>query len=152
VATVVVEVGVDVPNATVLVVEHAERFGLSQLHQLRGRIGRGAAGGLCVLVDRSKEETPARLEVLAATDDGFEIAEEDLKLRGTGDVLGTRQHGVPGFRAARLPRDLELLGHARREAAALLDADPALAEPEHAALSDLVSTRLRVAERTEDGG
>jgi ATP-dependent DNA helicase RecG len=152
VATVVVEVGVDVPNATVLVVEHAERFGLSQLHQLRGRIGRGAVGGLCVLVDRSKEETPARLEVLAATDDGFEIAEEDLRLRGTGDVLGTRQHGMPGFRAARLPRDLELLGHARRAAAALLDADPGLGRPEHAVLAALVRTRHRQAERTEAGG
>ena len=152
VATVVVEVGVDVPNATVLVVEHAERFGLSQLHQLRGRIGRGRAGGLCLLVDRSKEETPARLEVLAATDDGFEIAEEDLKLRGTGDVLGTRQHGVAGFRAARLPRDLPLLGHARREASALLDADPRLRDPAHAVLADLVATRQRRAEQTESGG
>ena len=152
VATIVVEVGVDVPNATVLVVEHAERFGLSQLHQLRGRIGRGTTGGLCVLVDRSKEETPARLEVLAATEDGFEIAEEDLKLRGTGDVLGTRQHGVAGFRAARLPRDLPLLAHARHEAAALLDADPALAAPAHAVLADLVARQRRQAERTESGG
>ncbi len=152
VATVVVEVGIDVPNATVLVVEHAERFGLSQLHQLRGRIGRGTVGGLCVLVDRSKDQTPARLEVLAATDDGFEIAEEDLKLRGTGDVLGTRQHGVAGFRAARLPRDLPLLGHARREATAVLDVDPGLEDPVHAVLAGLVAARLERAERTESGG
>ena len=120
VSTVVVEVGVDVPNATVLVVEHAERFGLSQLHQLRGRIGRGQHGGLCVLMDRSKgSATPARLDVLARTQDGFEIAEEDLALRGIGDLLGTRQHGRPAFLAASLPRDLALLQAARRLAAAL---------------------------------
>jgi len=151
VATVVVEVGVDVPNATVLVVEHAERFGLSQLHQLRGRIGRGEAGGLCVLVDRSRDATPARLEVLAATDDGFEIAEEDLKLRGTGDVLGTRQHGGAGFHAARLPRDLGLLTHARSTAARILALDPDLAAPEHRVLAGLVAARRRRADAVEAG-
>ncbi len=143
VATVVVEVGVDVPNATVLVVEHAERFGLSQLHQLRGRIGRGTAGGLCVLIDRSSEETPARLDVLAAETDGFAIAEEDLKLRGVGDVFGTRQHGRPAFRAAALPRDLPILTRARAAARAIVAADPGLADPAHRGLARAVAARLR---------
>ena len=113
VATVVVEVGIDVANATVLVVEHAERFGLSQLHQLRGRVGRGAHAGLCVLMDRSEGSTPERLSVLEGTDDGFRIAEEDLRIRGAGDFFGTRQHGAPAFTAARLPEDLPLLAKAR---------------------------------------
>ena len=113
VATVVVEVGIDVANATVLVVEHAERFGLSQLHQLRGRVGRGPFGGICVLMDRSEGSTPERLCVLSATDDGFRIAEEDLRIRGAGDFFGTRQHGAPAFTAARLPDDLPLLAKAR---------------------------------------
>ena len=134
VATVVVEVGIDVPNATVLVVEHAERFGLSQLHQLRGRVGRGPAGGLCVLLDRSEAGTTERLRVLESTEDGFRIAEEDLRLRGAGDLLGTRQHGAPGFRAVRLPDDLDVLERARRVARDLLAADPALAGEGLAAL------------------
>ncbi len=152
VATVVIEVGVDVPNATVLVVEHAERFGLSQLHQLRGRIGRGTGGGLCVLVDRSTAGRPARLDVLAATDDGFRIAEEDLLLRGTGDLLGTRQHGAPGFTAARLPRDLPVLERARRASAALLEEDPRLQAPDHARLRQRVGTRLARAGGDHEGG
>jgi ATP-dependent DNA helicase RecG len=135
VATVVVEVGVDVPNASLLVVEHAERFGLTQLHQLRGRVGRGSVGGLCVLVDRSSGGANARLEVLARTHDGLRVAEEDLALRGVGDLVGTRQSGAPGFRAARLPADLPLLARARATARALLADDPALARPEHAVLS-----------------
>lgn len=121
VATVVVEVGIDVANATMLVVEHAERFGLSQLHQLRGRVGRGEAGGLCVLMDRSEGATPERLSVLEALDDGFAIAEEDLRLRGAGDFFGTRQHGAPAFLAARLPEDLPLLAKARAAVARVLD-------------------------------
>ena len=114
VSTVVVEVGVDVPGATMMLIEHAERFGLSQLHQLRGRVGRGHRGGRCLLFDRSKRGATARLQVLAETDDGFVVAEEDLKTRGVGDVLGTRQHGQPLFHAARLPGDLPVLEHARR--------------------------------------
>ncbi len=142
VATVVVEVGIDVPNATVLVVEHAERFGLSQLHQLRGRVGRGKGGGLCVLVDRSKGDgPPPRLDVLARTEDGFEIAEEDLRLRGVGDLVGTRQHGAPGFTAARLPLDLPLLERARSVARALLAADAGLDAP------DLATLRARLLAR-----
>jgi ATP-dependent DNA helicase RecG len=143
VATVVVEVGIDVPNATVLVVEHAERFGLSQLHQLRGRVGRGAGGGLCVLVDRSTAGTPARLEVLAATDDGFRIAEEDLRLRGAGDLFGTRQHGAPAFRAARLPDDLPLLLRARDVASRLVATDPSLGADDLARLRERLVARER---------
>ena len=118
VATTVIEVGVDVPNATVMVIEHAERFGLAQLHQLRGRVGRGAAASTCLLVShgRLSDEARARLEVMVATDDGFAIAERDLELRGPGDFFGTRQWGLPGFRAARLIRDRDLLERARAEA------------------------------------
>ncbi len=152
VATVVVEVGVDVPNATVLVVEHAERFGLSQLHQLRGRIGRGEGGGLCVLMDRAKEGETERLAILAETDDGFRIAEEDLKLRGVGDVFGTRQHGAQGFRAAKLPRDLPVLVRAREVARALLEDDPALERREHERLARRVAGRLADLEETRAGG
>jgi len=147
VATVVVEVGVDVPNATVLVVEHAERFGLSQLHQLRGRIGRGKHAGLCVLVDRSKDDTPARLGVLEASSDGFEIAEEDLKLRGVGDLFGTRQHGRPPFQAASLPRDLPLLERARSAARRVSAADPGLGLPAHRLLREAVEARGKMTGR-----
>ncbi len=143
VATVVVEVGIDVPNATVLIVEHAERFGLSQLHQLRGRVGRGGEDGLCALVDRSKDGGAERLEVLARTDDGFEVAEADLRLRGGGDLFGTRQHGAPAFRAAEFPRDLPWLARAREAAHALLAEDPTLARPGHAALLAQVVLRER---------
>jgi ATP-dependent DNA helicase RecG len=139
VATVVVEVGVDVPNASVLVVEHAERFGLTQLHQLRGRVGRGSAASLCVLMNRSGDLAHPRLEVLARTQDGFVVAEEDLAQRGVGDVLGTRQSGAPGWRAARLPADLPLLVRARAAAQALLHSDPGLKRPEHAALAAAVA-------------
>ncbi len=134
VSTVVIEVGVDVPRASVLVVEHAERFGLSQLHQLRGRIGRGDRGGLCVLIDRTSKGRASRLEVLARSDDGFEIAEEDLRIRGAGDLLGTRQHGHPGFQAATLPRDLPLLEAAGGAARAILAEDPELSLDAHRGL------------------
>ena len=122
VATTVIEVGVDVPNATVMVIEHAERFGLAQLHQLRGRIGRGAAKSFCVLVTGGKvtPEAEQRLDTMVRTTDGFEIAETDLQLRGPGEFFGTRQAGLPGFRVANLIRDRELLEAARREAAAVM--------------------------------
>jgi len=128
VATTVVEVGVDVPNATVMVIEHAERFGLSQLHQLRGRIGRGAAKSHCILIApvRMTEEAQTRLETMARTDNGFEIAETDLQLRGPGEFFGTRQSGDLGFHVANPLRDRELLERARREAFSLAD-DPARA-------------------------
>ena len=118
VATTVIEVGVDVPNATIMVIEHAERFGLAQLHQLRGRVGRGAGASTCLLVShgRLSPEARARLDVMRQTDDGFAIAEKDLEIRGPGDFFGTRQWGMPSFRVSQLIRDRELLERARAEA------------------------------------
>jgi ATP-dependent DNA helicase RecG len=133
VSTTVVEVGVDVPNATIMVVEHAERFGLSQLHQLRGRVGRGARESLCVLIGCDPGEgARARLDVMASTSDGFRIAEADLRLRGPGELLGTRQHGLPELRFGNLIADFALLEQAREDAFAIVAADPALRRPEHA--------------------
>ncbi|HVP98104.1 MAG TPA: ATP-dependent DNA helicase RecG [Roseiarcus sp.] len=128
VATTVVEVGVDVPEATIMIVEHAERFGLAQLHQLRGRVGRGGERSSCLLLYKGPlgEPARARLETLRATDDGFRIAEEDLRLRGEGDVLGLRQAGAPGFRFARLEVHAGLLAEAREEARAALARDERL--------------------------
>jgi len=128
VATTVIEVGVDVPEATVMVIEHAERFGLAQLHQLRGRIGRGEDRSTCLLVYKSPlgETAKARLAIMRETEDGFRIAEEDLKLRGEGDVLGTRQSGMPGFRVARLDTHGSLLAAARDDANLLFSRDPVL--------------------------
>src|ERR1022692_77413 len=122
VATTVIEVGVDVPNATVMVIEHAERFGLAQLHQLRGRIGRGAAKSYCILMTGGKvsEEGQRRLDAMVRTNDGFQIAELDLELRGPGEFFGTRQAGMPSFRVANLIRDRQLLELAKREAAAVM--------------------------------
>ena len=122
VATTVIEVGVDVPNATVMVIEHAERFGLSQLHQLRGRIGRGAAKSFCILMTGGKvsEEGERRLDAMVRTNDGFQIAELDLELRGPGEFFGTRQAGIPNFRVASLIRDRQILEAAKREAAAVV--------------------------------
>jgi ATP-dependent DNA helicase RecG len=128
VATTVIEVGVDVPEASVMVIEHAERFGLAQLHQLRGRVGRGEARSSCLLLYKGplNETAKARLETLRETDDGFRIAEVDLKLRGEGEVLGTRQSGAPGFRVARLDVHAHLLGAARDDAELILRNDPEL--------------------------
>jgi len=122
VSTTVIEVGVDVPNATVMVVEHAERFGLSQLHQLRGRIGRGAAKSFCILMTGGKvsEEGERRLDAMVRTSDGFQIAELDLELRGPGEFFGTRQAGMPSFLVANLIRDRQILEAAKREAAAVI--------------------------------
>jgi ATP-dependent DNA helicase RecG len=122
VSTTVIEVGVDVANATVMVVEHAERFGLAQLHQLRGRIGRGSAKSLCILMTGGKisEDGERRLDALVRTNDGFQIAELDLELRGPGEFFGTRQAGTPNFQVANLVRDRELLEAAKREAGAVL--------------------------------
>jgi ATP-dependent DNA helicase RecG len=136
VSTTVVEVGVDVPNATIMVVEHAERFGLSQLHQLRGRVGRGAQQSYCFLFAAPKtgETTSQRLEVLEETGDGFKIAEADLEIRGPGEFLGTRQAGGLPFRLANLVRDREWLIRARDDAALLLKEDPELLLPQHSNL------------------
>ena len=140
VATTVIEVGVDVPEASVMVIEHAERFGLAQLHQLRGRIGRGAERSTCLLLYRAPlgVTAKARLAILRETDDGFRIAEEDLKLRGEGDVLGTRQSGMPGFRVARLEVHGRLLPVARDDAALILARDPKLRSPRGEALVNLL--------------
>lgn len=129
VATTVIEVGVDVPNATLIVVENAERFGLSQLHQLRGRVGRGNAQSYCVLFsDHPSPDTQARLKVLCDSNDGFRIAEQDLALRGPGDFFGQRQHGLPAFKAANLSCDLETLRDAQEAAAAFVAEHPCLSE------------------------
>jgi len=130
VATTVIEVGVDVANATVMVVEHAERFGLAQLHQLRGRVGRGAHKSFCVLVTYGEmtDQAQERLSVLARTNDGFQIAETDLALRGPGEFFGTRQSGMPAFRVADLLRDREILELARREAMRFIEEPPSADE------------------------
>ncbi|HSJ40804.1 MAG TPA: ATP-dependent DNA helicase RecG [Xanthobacteraceae bacterium] len=140
VATTVIEVGVDVPEATVMVIEHAERFGLAQLHQLRGRIGRGTERSTCLLLYKGPlgETAKARLNIMRETEDGFRIAEEDLKLRGEGDVLGTRQSGMPGFRLARIEAHGKLIGAARDDAALVLAQDPTLASPRGQALRHLL--------------
>jgi ATP-dependent DNA helicase RecG len=144
VATTVIEVGVDVPAASVMIVEHAERFGLSQLHQLRGRVGRGAARSQCLLVAQLRQagaEARERLEALVATQDGFELARVDLKLRGPGELLGTRQSGQALLEVADLYRDEAILEEARAEAFALVAADPTLARPEHAATAEALRGR-----------
>jgi ATP-dependent DNA helicase RecG len=140
VATTVIEVGVDVPEATVMVIEHAERFGLAQLHQLRGRIGRGSGRSTCLLLYKAPlgETAKARLAIMRETEDGFRIAEEDLRLRGEGDLLGTRQSGVPGFRVARIDVHAALLEPARQDAALILARDPGLTTPRGEALRHLL--------------
>ena len=128
VSTTVIEVGVDVPNANLMIIEDADRFGLSQLHQLRGRVGRGQWQSYCVLLsDSASEATRQRLRALASTNDGFVIAEEDLKLRGPGDFFGARQHGLPQLKLASLEGDMRLLHQAQAAARDLLARDPDLA-------------------------
>jgi len=134
VATTVIEVGIDVPNASVMVIEHAERFGLSQLHQLRGRVGRGAAESHCVLIAEPGEEAAERLKVFSDTSDGFAVARADLRIRGQGDLFGAQQHGTPTLRFADLLEDEDLLVTAQEAARALVHADPDLTRPEHAAV------------------
>jgi ATP-dependent DNA helicase RecG len=133
VATTVIEVGVNVPNASVMVVENAERFGLSQLHQLRGRVGRGAEQSYCVLMTDYKvsRETRTRLETLVRTNNGFEIAEVDLQLRGPGDLSGTQQSGIIDLKVANLAKDGEILKVARESVMIILEADPNLETPEN---------------------
>ena len=135
VATTVIEVGVDVPNATLMVIEDADRFGLSQLHQLRGRVGRGSAKSYCILTSRNKNaQTLARMKALCKTTDGFQIAEEDLKLRGPGDFFGSRQSGLPVFRAASLSCDLQTLKQAQQASAQWIEAEGSAATPEAEAM------------------
>lgn len=141
VSTTVIEVGIDVPNATLMVIEHPERLGLSQLHQLRGRVGRGEAGGECLFL--AEKFIGERLRIMERSDDGFVIAEEDLKLRGPGEFLGKRQSGLPGFRVGHLVRDGALLSLAREEAERVLETDPYLQSPEHRGIRALVESRWK---------
>jgi ATP-dependent DNA helicase RecG len=145
VATTVVEVGIDVPNASVMLIEHAERFGLAQLHQLRGRVGRGAARSFCVLIANEplSDDARQRLDAMAETQDGFRLAEADLEIRGPGEFFGTRQSGLPEFRTAGLVTHARLLEQARDEAAQLVARDPGLASPEHRALREALLARWR---------
>jgi ATP-dependent DNA helicase RecG len=145
VATTVIEVGVDVPDASVMLIEHAERFGLAQLHQLRGRIGRGQRGGQCLLLAAytGSEDTWRRLRVMQETIDGFRIAEEDLKIRGPGDFIGTRQSGLPDFRTQDALTDLSLLKRAREEAFGFLERDPGLTSPEAARIKGVLKDRWK---------
>ena len=138
VSTTVVEVGVDVPNAAIMLIENADRFGLSQLHQLRGRVGRGQFKSSCILItDNPTEEVKQRLKVLSKTSDGFEISQEDLKLRGPGDFFGSRQHGLPKLKIADMAQDIEVLRTAQQAARKILDTDSALDKPENAGLREL---------------
>jgi ATP-dependent DNA helicase RecG len=143
VATTVIEVGIDVPNASVMVIEHPERFGLSQLHQLRGRVGRGAAESFCILLGDQSPDSRQRLELFVSTDDGFEIARADLRLRGMGDLFGERQSGVPTFKVADPLRDEELNARARAAAERLLAEDPELQRRDHGALRTVLNSRYR---------
>ena len=145
VATTVIEVGIDVPNASVMLVEHADRFGLSQLHQLRGRVGRGPWKSYCILLtsDRPGEDARERVGALVQSNDGFRIAEADLRLRGPGEFFGTRQSGLPEFRVADLIRDAAILDDARREATAIVAADPELRSPAHRGLREGLLARWR---------
>src|SRR5262249_34123923 len=144
VSTTVIEVGIDVPNASVMLIEHAERFGLSQLHQLRGRVGRGPFKSYCVLLGHAPSGAARqRIAAMTETNDGFKIAEVDLTIRGPGDFFGTRQSGLPEFRVADLLRGGPALEEARREAFALIARDPKLREPEHRALRAALLARWR---------
>jgi ATP-dependent DNA helicase RecG len=145
VSTTVIEVGIDVPNAAVMLIEHAERFGLSQLHQLRGRVGRGPWKSYCILLHgaRPTEEARRRIDAMVDTTDGFRIAEADLQLRGPGEFFGTRQSGLPQFRVADLLRDAAVLEAARVEAQTIVAADPDLRHPDHRGLRDTLLARWR---------
>jgi ATP-dependent DNA helicase RecG len=142
VATTVIEVGVDVPNASVMVIESAERFGLSQLHQLRGRVGRGAEQSYCILMTGNKlsNESKIRINTMVKSNNGFEISEIDLKLRGPGDLMGTQQSGALDLLIADLSKDGDLLKTAREEAIAILEADPALEQPQHSQIRQQIDS------------
>ena len=143
VATTVIEVGIDIPEASLMVIEHAERFGLSQLHQLRGRVGRSGIPGTCILLAQysGSEDAKKRLRVMEKTNDGFRIAEEDLAIRGPGEFMGTRQSGLPDFRVANILRDGRILNEARTDAFSVAESDPKLEKPEHRALKETLMHR-----------
>ena len=142
VSTTVIEVGVNVPNASVMVIENAERFGLSQLHQLRGRVGRGNEESYCILITKDKlsEESKIRVDTMVKVSDGFKLAEVDLKLRGPGDMMGTRQSGVLKFKLADIIYDSEILNNARKSAYDLLENDPRLIKKENYPIRHEIST------------
>ena len=142
VATTVIEVGIDVPNATVMLIENAERFGISQLHQLRGRVGRGEHRATCFLLAGPHSGGSGRLRALVQHNDGFRLAEIDLTLRKEGELIGTRQSGSGQFRVARLPEDASLLERARARAEAILAGDPQLRSPEHALLATVLQEAI----------
>jgi len=143
VSTTVIEVGIDIPQASVMVIEHAERFGLSQLHQLRGRVGRGDIPAYCILLAQHKgsQEARKRLRIMEETNDGFRIAEEDLAIRGPGEFMGVRQSGLPDFRVANIARDGRILSEAKTDAFALIEQDPFLNKPEHLLLREVLLHR-----------
>ena len=144
VATTVVEVGVDVPNAAVMVIENADRFGLSQLHQLRGRVGRGEWESFCILItDNTSPECVQRMKIISKTSDGFKIAEEDLKLRGPGDFFGTHQHGLPAFKLADLTRDMQLLQTAQQMSKSIIESDPQLKRADHRIMRELTQRLMQ---------
>nr|HPJ96320.1 helicase-related protein [Syntrophales bacterium] len=140
VATTVIEVGIDVPQASLMIIEHAERFGLSQLHQLRGRVGRSDIPSTCILLVQKtgSEDARRRLKAMVDSQDGFKIAEEDLAIRGPGEFMGTRQSGLPDFRVASIVRDAKILSEAKRDAFDLIEEDPALEKEEHLYLRDVL--------------
>ena len=149
VSTTVVEVGVDVPNASLMIVENAERFGLSQLHQLRGRVGRGVHKSWCVLMAHDPtEEAKQRLRVLVKTSDGFAVAEEDLKLRGPGDFFGSRQHGLPEMHIAELTGSMDTLKEAQEAAKSVIEMDPELIDPELTPLREHIARLFELNENT----
>jgi ATP-dependent DNA helicase RecG len=145
VSTTVIEVGIDIPSASLMIIEHAERFGLSQLHQLRGRVGRGTVSSYCILIvhHHGSEDARRRLRIMEKTNDGFKIAEEDLSIRGPGEFMGIRQSGLPDFRLANIVRDAKLLTDARKEAFRLIADDPCLERPEHDLLKKVLMRRWK---------
>jgi ATP-dependent DNA helicase RecG len=145
VSTTVIEVGIDIPEASLMVIEHAERFGLSQLHQLRGRVGRSDIPSFCILLTQKtgSEDACKRLRIMEETHDGFRIAEEDLVIRGPGEFMGTRQSGLPDFRIASIVRDGRILGEARADAFALVEDDPHLTKPDHLSLLEVLLSRWK---------
>ena len=151
VCTTVIEVGIDVPNAAIMIIENAERFGLSQLHQLRGRIGRGGFKSTCILISDAKNKaTSERLGVIKKNSDGFKIAEEDMRLRGPGDFLGKRQHGLPELKIADLFADTALLKAAGESAKYILSSDPELKSAENSALKKEINNLYKKLENTQN--
>jgi len=145
VATTIIEVGIDIPEASLMVIEHAERFGLSQLHQLRGRVGRSNTPSYCILLAQhsGSDDARKRMRIMEETNDGFRIAEEDLSIRGPGEFMGTRQSGLPDFRIANIIRDGRILSDAKGDAFALMEEDPHLEKPEHLPIKEVLLRRWR---------